>query len=64
MVSSSEGDEWILGGGKVTRTPAFWGRPSHLIVEGEEAQVAILKLLNKPPAKRGNKSSKAKTRYR
>jgi hypothetical protein len=64
MVSSSEGDEWILGGGKVTRTPAFWGRPSHLIVEGEEAQVAILKLLNKPPAKRGNKNSKAKTRYR
>jgi hypothetical protein len=51
MVSSSEGDEWILDGGKVTRTLAFWGRPSRLIVEGEEAQVAILKLLNATPAR-------------
>jgi hypothetical protein len=45
MVSSSQGDEWTLPSGTALRTPSFWGRPSSLFVEGEEARAAILKAL-------------------
>ena len=47
MITSSEGDEWKVVGGTVCRTPAFFGRPSRLIVETEKARTAILDLLNK-----------------
>lgn len=45
MVASSQGDEWTLPAGKAVRTPSFWGRPSSLFIEGEEARAAILKAL-------------------
>jgi hypothetical protein len=45
MVSSSQGDEWALPSGTALRTPSFWGRPSSLFVEGEEARAVILKAL-------------------
>jgi hypothetical protein len=45
MVSSSQGDEWTLPAGTALRTPSFWGRPSSLLVKGEEARAAILKAL-------------------
>ncbi len=45
MVSSSQGDEWTLPAGKAVRTASFWGRPSSLHVEGEEARAVILKVL-------------------
>ncbi len=45
MVSSSEGNEWILPTGKAVRTPSFWGRPSSLYIDSEEARAAILKAL-------------------
>jgi len=45
MVSSSQGDEWILPEGTPQRTPSFWDRPSSLFVEGEESRAAILKAL-------------------
>lgn len=45
MVSSSQGDEWTLPSGTALRTPSFWGRPSSLFIEGEEARAAILKAL-------------------
>lgn len=45
MVSSSQGDEWTLPVGTAPRTPSFWGSPSSLFVEGEEARAAILKAL-------------------
>jgi hypothetical protein len=45
MASSSQGDEWTLPAGTAHRTPSFWGSPSSLFVEGEEARAAILKAL-------------------
>lgn len=45
MVASSQSDEWTLQAGKAVRTPSFWGRPSSLFIEGEEARAAILKAL-------------------
>ena len=45
MVSSSQGDEWTLPAGTAHRTPSFWGSPSSLSVEGEEARAVILKAL-------------------
>lgn len=45
MVSSSQGDEWTLPVGTAHRTPSFWGSPSSLFVEGEDARAAILKAL-------------------
>jgi hypothetical protein len=45
MLSSSEGEEWILPMGKAVRTASFWGRPSSLYIDSEEARAAILKAL-------------------
>jgi hypothetical protein len=49
MVSSSQGDEWTLSSGTALRTPSFWGRPSSLFVEGEEARAGVLKALERGP---------------
>jgi len=42
MITSSEGYEWILPGGRACLTPAFWGQPRSFYVSGEEARANIL----------------------
>jgi len=43
MISSSERNEWTLPKGIAVKTASFWGRPSSLYVEGEEARASIMK---------------------
>lgn len=45
MVSSSERNEWTLPTGKAVRPAPFWGRPSCLYVDGEEARARIMQAM-------------------
>ncbi|MFN9449862.1 MAG: hypothetical protein ACK58U_09435 [Rubrivivax sp.] len=45
MVSSSERSEWTLHAGKAVKTAPFWGRPSSLYVEGEEARARLMQAM-------------------
>ena len=45
MVSSSERDEWTLPTGKAVKTAPFWGRPSSLYVDDEEARARIMQAM-------------------
>ncbi len=45
MVSSSERNEWTLPTGKAVKTAPFWGRPSSLYVEGEEARARLMQAM-------------------
>lgn len=45
MVSSSERNEWTLSTGKAVKTAVFWGRPSSLYVDGEEARARIMQAM-------------------
>lgn len=45
MVHSSVGYKWTLPKGRALQTPPFWGRPSVLLVEDEDARADILKAL-------------------
>jgi len=44
MVSSSE-NEWTLPTGKAVKTAQFWGRPSSLFVDDEEARARIMQAM-------------------
>lgn len=45
MVSSSERNEWTLPTGKAVKTAPFWGRPSSLYVDDEEARTRIMQVM-------------------
>lgn len=45
MVSSSQRHEWTLPTGKAVRTASFWGRPSSLYVDDEEARARIMQAM-------------------
>ena len=45
MVSSSERNEWTLPTGKAVKTAPFWGRPSSLYVDDEQARARIMQAM-------------------